>query len=346
MSRRCRSRRVSARNGIRTRTSTSCKRTTCSSSTRAEGAWSWTILRPQVILGESLGSNMNLIPAIGAYGAVLREAGEPLHFPGGAPSVLEVGERRVVGARDRVGGDVGERVQRDLQRHERRRPGVARRVAGGRGCARHGGRGGPADGAGGGDATASRGMGGDRRSVRVAGAAFARRLRGPVVRVRRSAVRTRARSSAAAAAREHDQDPPGRVHRLPRQRGRPGEVVRADAARRLLTDPSRNSWRFCLHLSTCSCRIEHMFDYSDGSTSSGSLHGVAPVAPAELVAEQRRLRVEELAVVACWTSAVRRATRMAVADGVSVTELARHGGNRAGARGLARYLADAAHAGR
>jgi len=56
----------------------------------ARGAWSWTILRPQVILGESLGSNMNLIPAIGAYGAVLRDAGEPLHFPGGAPSVLEV----------------------------------------------------------------------------------------------------------------------------------------------------------------------------------------------------------------------------------------------------------------
>jgi len=57
---------------------------------RAGGAWSWTILRPQVILGESLGSNMNLIPAIAAYGAVLREAGKPLHFPGGAPSVIEV----------------------------------------------------------------------------------------------------------------------------------------------------------------------------------------------------------------------------------------------------------------
>ena len=57
---------------------------------RAGEAWSWTILRPQVILGESLGSNMNLVPAIGAYAAVLHEAGEPLHFPGGAPSVLEV----------------------------------------------------------------------------------------------------------------------------------------------------------------------------------------------------------------------------------------------------------------
>jgi nucleoside-diphosphate-sugar epimerase len=51
--------------------------------------WSWTIFRPQVIFGESLGSPMNLVPAIGTYGAVLREAGMPLSFPGGASSVLE-----------------------------------------------------------------------------------------------------------------------------------------------------------------------------------------------------------------------------------------------------------------
>ena len=57
---------------------------------QCDGEWAWTILRPQVVLGESLGSNMNVIPAIGAYGAILREAGEPLHFPGGAPSVSEV----------------------------------------------------------------------------------------------------------------------------------------------------------------------------------------------------------------------------------------------------------------
>jgi nucleoside-diphosphate-sugar epimerase len=56
----------------------------------SDGAWSWTILRPQVIVGESIGSNMNLIPAIGAYAALLREAGQPLHFPGGAPSAIEL----------------------------------------------------------------------------------------------------------------------------------------------------------------------------------------------------------------------------------------------------------------
>jgi nucleoside-diphosphate-sugar epimerase len=48
-------------------------------------AWRWTILRPQVIFGESLGSHMNVIPALGVYAALLREEGRPLSFPGGPP---------------------------------------------------------------------------------------------------------------------------------------------------------------------------------------------------------------------------------------------------------------------
>jgi nucleoside-diphosphate-sugar epimerase len=52
-------------------------------------AWTFTILRPQVIFGESLGSHMNLIPAIGVYAALLRETGRPLAFPGGPPWVRE-----------------------------------------------------------------------------------------------------------------------------------------------------------------------------------------------------------------------------------------------------------------
>lgn len=51
--------------------------------------WHWTILRPQVIFGESLGSHMNLIPAIGVYASLLKEAGRPLSFPGGPPWVRE-----------------------------------------------------------------------------------------------------------------------------------------------------------------------------------------------------------------------------------------------------------------
>lgn len=51
--------------------------------------WSWTILRPQIIFGDALGVAMNLIPVLGVYGALLKDRGEPLHFPGGAPGVLE-----------------------------------------------------------------------------------------------------------------------------------------------------------------------------------------------------------------------------------------------------------------
>jgi nucleoside-diphosphate-sugar epimerase len=53
------------------------------------GRWGLTILRPQIIFGESLGSAMNLIPALGVYGALLKDRGEPLHFPGGSANVLE-----------------------------------------------------------------------------------------------------------------------------------------------------------------------------------------------------------------------------------------------------------------
>jgi nucleoside-diphosphate-sugar epimerase len=48
-----------------------------------------TILRPQVVYGESVGSPMNLIPVIGAYAALRRDEGLPLAFPGGAPRISE-----------------------------------------------------------------------------------------------------------------------------------------------------------------------------------------------------------------------------------------------------------------
>lgn len=52
---------------------------------RQEGRrWAWTIWRPTNVFGETLGAPMNVIPAIGVYGALLREQGEPLHFPGNA----------------------------------------------------------------------------------------------------------------------------------------------------------------------------------------------------------------------------------------------------------------------
>lgn len=45
--------------------------------------WTFTILRPRIVFGEALGSNMNPIAAIGAYAAIQRFKGEPLHYPGG-----------------------------------------------------------------------------------------------------------------------------------------------------------------------------------------------------------------------------------------------------------------------
>ncbi|MDO8431161.1 MAG: SDR family oxidoreductase [Candidatus Binatus sp.] len=59
-------------------------------SKQAGKRWHWTILRPQAVIGEAIGGNLNLIPPIGVYAAIRREAGLPLSFPGGAPSVFEM----------------------------------------------------------------------------------------------------------------------------------------------------------------------------------------------------------------------------------------------------------------
>ena len=52
--------------------------------------WSWSILRPVLIVGESTGSAMNIIPALGAHAALRRLDGfDDLPFPGGAPRVAQ-----------------------------------------------------------------------------------------------------------------------------------------------------------------------------------------------------------------------------------------------------------------
>ena len=58
-------------------------------SMRSDAPWALTILRPQVVFGEALGSNMNAIPALGVYAALRRAAGEPLHLPGPGTFVTE-----------------------------------------------------------------------------------------------------------------------------------------------------------------------------------------------------------------------------------------------------------------
>jgi nucleoside-diphosphate-sugar epimerase len=50
-------------------------------------AWHFSILRPVLIVGLAMGGAMDLIPPLGVYAAMLREAGGDLDYPGGAPRV-------------------------------------------------------------------------------------------------------------------------------------------------------------------------------------------------------------------------------------------------------------------
>ena len=59
--------------------------------------WTFTIMRPQIIFGDALGAAMNPIAAFGLYGALLKEKGEPLHYPGGAGNAFEGVDADLVG---------------------------------------------------------------------------------------------------------------------------------------------------------------------------------------------------------------------------------------------------------
>jgi nucleoside-diphosphate-sugar epimerase len=56
----------------------------------------WTIFRPQLIVGSPLKAPMNMIPVIGVYGAICREEGLGFGFPGGARGVFQTSDARVV----------------------------------------------------------------------------------------------------------------------------------------------------------------------------------------------------------------------------------------------------------
>jgi nucleoside-diphosphate-sugar epimerase len=52
--------------------------------------WSWSILRPVLIVGDSVGSAMNVIPALGVYAAFMKRAGKTkLDYPGGVGRVAQ-----------------------------------------------------------------------------------------------------------------------------------------------------------------------------------------------------------------------------------------------------------------
>jgi nucleoside-diphosphate-sugar epimerase len=57
---------------------------------QAGKAWHWSILRPVLIVGDSVGSAMNAIPALGVYAAMMRRAGKTaLDYPGGVGRVAQ-----------------------------------------------------------------------------------------------------------------------------------------------------------------------------------------------------------------------------------------------------------------
>ena len=58
----------------------------------ARSGWSFTILRPQAVLGLAVGSPMNLIAAIGLNAAIRRERGEPLYWSGGGRLVTQASD--------------------------------------------------------------------------------------------------------------------------------------------------------------------------------------------------------------------------------------------------------------
>lgn len=60
------------------------------------GGWAFNVLRPQLILGLAFGSPMNIIAALGVYASILREAGEPLSFPGGGIYVTACSDSRLI----------------------------------------------------------------------------------------------------------------------------------------------------------------------------------------------------------------------------------------------------------
>lgn len=63
---------------------------------QAKEGWGLTILRPSMILGDSVGSPMSIVAAIGVYASVMRHVVGSLPFPGGGPYVTSCTDSRLI----------------------------------------------------------------------------------------------------------------------------------------------------------------------------------------------------------------------------------------------------------
>jgi nucleoside-diphosphate-sugar epimerase len=64
----------------------------------ASAGFAFTIFRPQVVLGNAVGSAMNPVAALGAYAAISRELGEALRYPGHPHMLTECIDARIIAA--------------------------------------------------------------------------------------------------------------------------------------------------------------------------------------------------------------------------------------------------------
>ena len=62
----------------------------------AQAGFDFTIFRPQIIFGDAIGAAMNILPALGAYGALRKAEGRPFSYPGGPDYLLEAVDARLV----------------------------------------------------------------------------------------------------------------------------------------------------------------------------------------------------------------------------------------------------------
>jgi nucleoside-diphosphate-sugar epimerase len=67
----------------------------------AAGAFEWSILRPDVVVGDAIGNPMNIAMVIGAFAAICKATGTPFRFPGSekayAGVMAQVTDARVLG---------------------------------------------------------------------------------------------------------------------------------------------------------------------------------------------------------------------------------------------------------
>lgn len=64
----------------------------------ATAGFAFTIFRPTLVVGPNIGGSMNVSLVIGAYGALQREAGLPMPFPGGVEYVQDAVDARLIGS--------------------------------------------------------------------------------------------------------------------------------------------------------------------------------------------------------------------------------------------------------